>query len=161
MTNERIMEVINTIKKGTMFRISYKSELPVKALYKNMGYKVIKVVSETVRTGIDYDNIGVVIERKSNQVENDRPARANNYEWVIKNSVLYNSNTDKYYVRVVPLIKNGANKKVKYEVVTPEGTSELEKLSEEIKERIQNSYFSDKVAPAVKNIGFNNIITLK
>ena len=38
-----INNIINSIRKGTFFRIVYKTEVPVKATYKQMGLKFVKL----------------------------------------------------------------------------------------------------------------------
>lgn len=141
-----------------MCRIRYKSEMPVKAEFKKQGIRIIKVTEATVRFGVDYEHIGTVIERKSD--ESYTPAvRENNYEWVVENKICHNSKTDKDYVRFATL-NGGAHKKVIYILVDSlEETYDVETLTEEQMNYVQNSYWN-RTTPEVQNISFENIISV-
>ena len=47
----------DALGKGRICRIEYDAEVPVKAVYKKAGIKIIKHVSTTVRTGVSYSNL--------------------------------------------------------------------------------------------------------
>ena len=65
-----IITVIKSLKPGSFVRIGYKTEPPMKAEYRNQGYKVIKTTTMTTRFGIDYHNIhSVKIREQENKNE--------------------------------------------------------------------------------------------
>ena len=163
MNNEVIINALKSIKPGCLFRITYKSELPVKAEFKKNGYRLVKITEATVRTGVDYSNIQSVIEKRENASEDGAVAkqRENNFEWIIRDRVSYNSNTNKFYARVATLRNGGANIHSKFILVdSMSETYELEKLSESQKDIVQNSYWNRASAPEVQNISFENIISI-
>lgn len=104
-----LKKVLENIHPGSFFRIKYSVEVPLKAEYKNMGYKIIKTVYTTSRTGIRYMNINGVTpsEKKS-----DKPS---NWSWEKKNYISYNSNTGSYYLNLYPM---GMNTYTKVEYTT-------------------------------------------
>lgn len=164
MTREEIINTINNIKAGEFFRITYKSVLPLKAEFKKQGYSIVKTTEATVRTGCDYDNLESVKEAKEEKTQNgitESKPRTNNYQWVIEDKVSYNTNTDKYYLRIAPLNNGGANKKTTYTVTNLTETYTLEKLEETEKSLVIASYFGNAYTPSpVQNISFDNIISI-
>lgn len=114
-----IISKISKIKNGTFVRISYRTELPVRAEFKKAGYRVIKNCTTTTRTGVYYGNIKEIKEKMQN--EGYQISRNENLEWTVKNTIQYNKNTNKHYLCIYPIAR-GRNTKVKYTVVTPQGT---------------------------------------
>ena len=95
-----LKKVLENIHPGSFFRIKYSVEVPLKAEYKNKGYKIIKTVYTTSRTGVRYMNINGVTppEKKSD--------KSSNWSWEKKNYISYNSNTGKYYLNLYPMSMN-------------------------------------------------------
>ena len=60
MTSDEVINIVSTIKNGTMARLKYKTELPLKAEFAKLGYKMYKIVETTVRFGVNYANISSV-----------------------------------------------------------------------------------------------------
>ena len=120
MNREEIIKAINEVPAGRFFRMSYTSELPVKASVKKQGVTVMKLVETTVRTGVSYDKISAVIEYRATHEPKVTTPRANNWEWVTKNRIKYNSNTGKTYAVVAP-IKSGGNARCKYIIIDQNG----------------------------------------
>lgn len=150
-----IIDKIKNLRNGTMFRITYKTDMPVRASFKKDGVKIVKVTSVVTRTGVNYDHIGYVIKAKANGEITDS-TKTNNYSWVVPNKVAYNSNTDCTYLRIAP-IKNGTSKT--YYLVTKNGTSEkVDRLDEETM-TMMTKMSGSHVAP-VKMIKLDNIISL-
>ena len=91
-----------------VYQISYVSELPVKSMYKKAGVKVVKETESTVRFGIKYGNISSVKSRD----DEPKKERTNNYVTVIPNKLVYNTNTEKYYVCAFPTRKGTHSKSI-------------------------------------------------
>lgn len=100
MIIDNLKQVLENIRPGSFFRIKYEVDVPLKAEYRNKGYKIIKTVSTTSRTGVRYMKINGVTptEKKS-----DKPS---NWSWEKKNYISYNSNTGKYYLNLYPIATN-------------------------------------------------------
>lgn len=160
MSYESVLDAIKTIRGGSMARITYFSEMPLKAVHKNNGYVIYKVVSTTARFGISYSNIGSVVALR-NAPDYVAPAKKeNNNEWVIVNRVSYNSKTGKTSVRFVPMTK-GSNKKVTYILKSADRTVVLgECIPETFKSMVQDSYWRNSSCPVVQSVNINNIIAL-
>ena len=43
MTSDEVINIVSTIKNGTMARLKYKTELPLKAEFAKLGYKMYKI----------------------------------------------------------------------------------------------------------------------
>lgn len=148
-----INNIINSIRKGTFFRIVYKTEVPVKAAYKQMGLKVCKVTSVITRTGINYFNIAGV------DAPSNKKNRVNNYEPLVKNVLYYNSNTKNSYLNIYPV--KGNYSKTKYEFYIDDqriktcSADEINFNSDIFKQR---SYSSER--PRMQRINIDNIISI-
>ena len=152
--NEVISKVAG-IRGGTMVRISYKTELPIKAAAKKEGIRIVKFVESTVRIGVNYDNIKSVIERKRNNPVSEH--KESNYTWIIKNRICANEKTGSKYMRIATVPKN-SNTRVNYFIETPNECIFSEILTDSEKELVQNSYWAPKPSSEVRNIKIENII---
>lgn len=159
MEHNKIIEALESIPAGRFFRISYSSELPVKAAHKKAGVSVIKVVETTVRTGVSYNNIGAVKEYKATHEPKRTTPVENNWEWVIKDKVKYNSKTDKTYA-VIALVNGGHNTKSHYIVTDTNGTREVEHDALDRSLIIDSYWNKGDYVDAVRTIAFNNIIDI-
>lgn len=117
----------------------------MKASYKEAGFKVIKVTEMIMRTGVNYKAIAPVKESDTSK------KRANNYESVIKNKLLYNTKTNKHYVRVYPY----SNVKYTYYIVKGINITPISDISEYV---IPSYKVDDSI---VLNISIDNIINIK
>lgn len=160
MAQHEIIKAISDIPAGRFFRMSYTSELPVKAEHKNAGVKVHKITEATVRTGVAYNNIKAVQEYKATHEPKLTTPRANNYEWVVENRVKYNTKTGKTYV-VVATVPSGSNKKCKYLISDHTGTRVVE--TEELdKTLIIDSYWKKNDSPdVVRTISVEHILSVE
>lgn len=147
MQLNQIIESLNSIHSGSFHKVIFKSELPTKAIYKKSGIKVIKITEMIMRTGIDYKTIAPKKEESSNN-------RTNNYHSIIKNKLLFNTNTNKYYARVYPY----SNVKSAYYVVKGIHMEPVNDISEYVINSYLNSKSSD--GPIVLNVNIDNIISL-
>ena len=146
--------IFNTIGKGRMMRISYVTELPMKAVYKKQGIQIFKEVETTVRTGVAHKNIAKVIAKRNSPDYVQPKPRENNYEWVIPNVVTKNNKTGKTYLYVAPMTK-GNNERVFYTINTPENPLNV------LHEYVISSYFTEKEPADIKIIAVNNIKKIK
>lgn len=147
MQLNQIIESLNAIHNGSFHKVIFKSELPIKAFYKNSGIKVIKLTEMVMRTGINYKAIAPEKEGSSDN-------RTNNYQSIMKNKLLFNTNTNKYYVRVYPY----SNVKSAYYVVKG---IHMEPIND-ISEYVINSYLNKRNSndPIVLNVNIDNIVSL-
>lgn len=159
MTREEIISAVGAVKNGHFVRVKYKSELPVKAAYKNQGVKLIKYTEVTVRLGVSYNNIEAVKKAKEN---GERGERAGNWdeEWIVPNKVLHNNHKDQDYLRFA-YMPNGGNREVSYEVVDVTETYVCEELGDKEVEFVQPSYFKRAGSvPEVQNVKIENVISI-
>lgn len=158
MKRETILEIIESIGNGKIFRVGYVTELPVKAEFKKKGYRMLKVTETSCRTGVNYGNIATVKARKEN--EETYTPRTNNYEWVIHNKVRHNTRTEKDYLYVATLPK-GHNTHSTYILEgTMVGTIDMgDEIEDAYKHLLIDSYFKrNGLGSEVKNISFENIL---
>ena len=153
MNIETIKNALNNIKPGVFTRLTYQTELPLKAEYKKQGYRIVKVHSITTRFGIHYGNIKEVKEREGS----GSSEKTNNFHWVMKNNIQYNSNTDKYYLCTYPT-KKGRNGSWRYIVYLPDGVA-FDGLTNINRDWVQNSYWNKKSTNMMK-INIDNIIRI-
>lgn len=159
MKANEVITTINSIPAGRFFRIKYTSDCPVKAEHKKKGVKVTKVTETTVRTGVAYEKIASVIEYKSTHEPKLTSPRANNWEWVTKNRIKYNTNTTKTYVVVAP-IKNGGNTKYHY-IITDENGERIVEAKDFDRNLLIDSYWSKSGSPdAIRTISVENVVAI-
>lgn len=154
LSAEEIINAVKAKKAGAMFRLTYKTELPVKAAFKKLGIRIIKITHSTVRCGVDYDNIASVIERKAAEDYKESIARQNNYSWVLENRILFNNKTNNNYIRIAT-VPNHSNTTSEYITITDEDEVIAKDFNHDY---VINSYFTPKESAPVKNIKFENII---
>lgn len=163
MTREELIKKIEAVKPGTFVRISYKTEIPVRAADKKAGIKMWKEVSTTVRTGVSYNNIESVIMRKSHEDSNNEKRPYNNpYEWVIKNRVKMHTGSGKEYFYFAS-VNGGHNTKTNYFYEGPViGVVDMgSSIDEKLAQVVIPSYFNrNGVASEVRQVAFENIISL-
>jgi len=149
MKINELKKVLENIHPGSFFRIKYSVEIPLKAEYKNIGYKIIKTVYTTSRTGVRYMKINGVTpsEKKS-----DKPS---NWSWEKKNYISYNSNTGSYYLNLYPMGMNTYTR-VEYKVYL----NDKEIIKEDFKDMIIPSYFKKAATSKILKIKIDNIIEL-
>ena len=159
MSNNTLINTIKTIPAGRFFRMSYKSELPVKAAFKKQGISITKITDTTVRTGIKYENITKVKEYKSSH-EPSSIVRTNNYVWIYANRLKHNTSTGKDYFVVAPM-KNSHSKST---YVIKDAAGERVISFEELdKTLVQDSYWksSEGFPPVIRTISLDNIICVR
>lgn len=148
---EDIYDAITNIPNGRFFKICYRTEMPLKAEYKNQGYKVYKYTARVTRTGVRYNSLKEV--RENNIQEFSRASRTN---WLIRNKVKTNVTTGKDYIVIAPMSKN-EYKEYSYLVIDSCG---LERRASNVPEQmILPSYFNKKNG-AIRNIDLDNIVSI-
>lgn len=154
---DTIKTCLNATKGGVITRVSYMTELPLKAEFKKLGYKVIKVTDTSVRFGVDYSKIAKVIAKKTEATETRKTT--NNYTWLMEDKLCVNEKTGGTYIRFATLPK-GAHTKVKFIVVNGNITCANE-LTDEQKNFVINSYWNKAgEKPEVQNVNVENVIRI-
>ena len=147
---EDIYDAIASLPNGRFFKICYRTEMPLKAEYKNQGYKVYKYTYRVTRTGVRYNNLKEVKDYHKEF------SRANNTKWLIKNKVKTNITTGKDYIVIATMIKN-EHKEYSYVIVDDTGMEK--RCSMAPKDMVIPSYFEKKNG-AVRNINLDNIVCI-
>ena len=164
LSRESLISIARSFKKGTIVRIAYSTELPVKSEFKKAGYMIHKLVETSVRIGVNYGNIASVIARKAQQEVDGYESRktTNNYVPVVENLVYDHSKTEQTYLQVANLPHN-SNTHSCYVIVGADGSSKtVEKLSDADKNLVRDSYFkpSSSYVGEIRRIKFDNILFL-
>ena len=162
LNREQIIEATNRVRNGTLARVSYKTEVPLKAEFKKQGYKLIKITETTARFGVSYGKIASVIARNAERTLEEATKRTNNYEWVIKNKVQYNTKTNKEYL-VLANFNKGHNTKSKYILEgTFIGTIDMgDSIDSHYTHLVIDSYFKKSGNYGeIKTISFDNILRI-
>lgn len=160
LNREQIMEATLGIRNGTIARVMYQSELPLKAEFKKQGYKLVKITETSARFGVNYGRISSVMAR--NAAGYEPTPRANNYEWIIPNKVKHNSKTDKDYL-VLANFNGGHNTKSKYILYgTTVGTLDMgSSIDPGYAHLVIDSYYKKSTTPCeVKTVAFENILRI-
>ena len=161
LNKEQIISAMKNVRGGTITRIAYKTDVPLKAEARKEGYTLTKIVETSVRCGVDYSNIASVIERRLSENHN-LTSRRNNYEWVIRNRIKHNNNTDKDYV-VVAILPKKHHTKTKYILSgTFVGTIDMgDTIIDSYKDLVIDSYFKRaEESHEIKTIAFENVLML-
>lgn len=164
LTHDQIMEAAQNVVNGRIVRIGYTSELPVKKDWAQKGYRIYKVTETSVRLGVKYDNIAEVMQKRATAGASGRPARTNNYTWVIPNKVQFNSNTNRTYLRCTTM-KQGNNSRTKFLVYNPHDGWHLltreQLMSNTYSDMVKESYFDKtREVPVVFTVPFEHIYKL-
>ena len=162
LNREQIIEATNGVRNGTIARVTYRTEVPLKAEFKKQGYRLTKITETSARFGVNYGRIASVIARNAERNLEEAVQRTNNYEWVIKNKVQYNTKTDKEYL-VLANFNKGHNTKSKYILEgTFVGTIDMgSSIDEHYTHLVIDSYFKGgKPASEIKKIAFDNLIRI-
>ena len=133
-----IIKTMATIKKGTFTKLCYKTEVPVKASCKDK-IKIVKFNKTVARFGINYGNLASVKAKASNDEAPKKKSNPNK-EWVLRNIIEYNKNTEKFYLNVYPATCRSNSVYVIYKdnkVITSNSLSPY-------KDMIQESYLNRK-----------------
>lgn len=147
---EDIYEAISSIPNGRFFKICYRTEMPLKAKYKNQGYKVYKYTYRVTRTGVRYNSL------KEVKTLNKEFSRADSSNWLIKNKIKTNITSGKDYIVIAPMKKNEC-KEYSYVIVEPNGIEKRKSFAPT--DMIIPSYFEKKNG-AVRNINLDNIVCI-
>lgn len=153
MNLDSIKNAMCKVRPGTFTRITYMTQLPLKAEYKKRGYEIIKTTSITSRFGIHYGNINGVEPKENNE------KKINNFFWVdgFKKNICFNTKTEKYYLCTYPTSK-GTNSKSTYCIKFPDGSFHGGMKTVD-KDMVINSYWN-KSSTKMMRINIDNIIKI-
>ena len=163
LSRDSIISTARSFKKGTIVRIAYSTELPVKSEFKKLGYMVYKLVETSVRIGVNYGNIASVMARKAQQEVDGHESRkvTNNYVPVVENLVYDHANTEQTYLQVANLPHN-SNTRSRYMIVDADGNRKyVDELSNDDKALVRDSYFKpSSYVGEIRRIKFENLLFL-
>lgn len=160
--SKEFLDMIDNIAPGVLIRVQYRTKVPTLAKEKNI--LIEKISSTTCRTGVRYNNIQKVIDRKSEQEPrtDDKPVKDNRIS-IIYNKLYYNKDTQSYYMRFATCPKGNHTKSI-YRVIENGIDSyvfdkkELKKL---YGDKIYKSYFGEKSSNhEIFDIRLENIISI-
>lgn len=155
MKMQKVMDLMGTIKNGTLGTIEYETALPVNKVAKASGLQVFCRTKKMVRFGASYKNLVTNLEKA------EVKPRENNYSWVLKNKVSHNSKTEKDYIRVSNINRRTISRE--YFIVGDSGIKSSPVSSvNEFAELLQPSYLKGKAGskPVVQNICIENLISI-
>lgn len=132
------IRTFNKIKHGVYTRLIYSTNVPIKSKYQN-NLVITKYCSTIARFGINYGNLSSVRAKDETHV----PVKKSNKEWILKNIIEYNKNTDKFYLNVYTA-KNNFKPRYFYLVSGMGVANKMVKDLNEYKEYIQDSYLNKK-----------------
>lgn len=150
MNTSKAIEILSNIKNGTFGVVEYETEVPVNKEAKKAGVKIYCKTKKMVRFGAAYENL---ISKDIEIVP-----RKTNYEWVIKNKITHNNNTEKDYLRISNINRKTISRE--YCMVTSSSIHHFDKL--ELAEKFLRPSMTVPVyqKPLVQNISMENIISI-
>ena len=113
MCFESLINAIEEIPAGRLFRIKYSTEVELTKDAKEKGFKLIKTTETTTRTGVAYKNLKSTIEAMKTKLISNKPKRDNPWEYISENRIKYNKNTHLIYLCLAN-IRKGHNTKISY-----------------------------------------------
>lgn len=112
---EEVIKEVTNIPNGQIFRLAYCKSIPLLKKMDDGTTKIFKITSMFCRTGVAYNEIAHVKELNESRTEPKRQY-TNNYEYLVKNKIKYNTKTQKHYLQVATL-NEGHNTKTEYVVI--------------------------------------------
>ena len=155
MQNSRLYEMIQNIKSGTIFRITYRTEVPVSAAYKKEGVHIYKIVSQCTRTGVSYNNIQDVIESRASEQKSSHKSYCFP---VVINRIYEHKTNGTRYLRLARVNKH-SNTVVSY-MYEKAGIFFNIDEAEAIRCTLPSAWKHTGPAPVVKNIKLENVIAI-
>ena len=153
-----IIAEVSKKKPGTIFTIGYTTDMPLKAEYAKKGWRIIKKVTKTVRTGVKYDNLASVIKKRAELTEEVKRNYTNPFEYTIPNRVCKHTTKGTEYLCLASF--NGNPSRTEYIVETPLGVTVVltadEFMKSSFKELVRLSYFTGSGSEWFR-VSFDNI----
>lgn len=160
MTNQELTNRLNNITKGAFVRIKYMTELPVQAAQKH-HYNVYKIVEQTVRIGVNYNNIQRVKAKVELRADTPTKEYTNPYKQVFKNMIYQHEKTGTQYLQFAT-VPNNAHVKTKYVVIDAVGIIHNDYTKQDVinADIVLPSYWKEHEVPEVQKVKIENIISL-
>ena len=156
MKLDQVKEIVSNNKHGTFTQIKYITELPLKAKFKNEGYRLYKECTMVTRLGIHYGNIKEVKENGRNK-DHIKDTLKYKYYWEdSKNKIVYYPDKDKYYLYTFPTKKN-RHEYCKY-ILEHNASKEYTTL-DNISDMVISSYWTKKLT-SMMMLNIDNIISI-
>ena len=159
MNYDMLVNIVSHLRPGVFTRLTYKTDLPMKAEYKKQGYQISGVRSTTVRFGVEYGNIAHVISRREEASTEPRDNVRNRIHAVIPKYIYKHEESGQIYLRAFPCVK-GTNTHSSFVVkkYNDDGNLdsyvEYDNLPSEYKYMVRESYWNSKKS-------FSPIFTVK
>ena len=135
-----VESIVKELRPGSFFRLGYKTEVPVKAEFKDQ-YIVYKFVETTVRTGVSYKSL-----IKDTKVEKKKGTKHHFYTWSLKNKIRKHIEKDIKYLTVARM-NNGGNTISMYVCINKKnGSTSIFDCKE-----FKDSTFSNMIRPSYFN----------
>lgn len=154
MTRIELMSAIKNIRNGSFFKVNYKSSVPVKSEYKKEGIEAVKFVLCVARTGVKYNNIASVIEKKSREDYVPPKPKADNKVWIQADKLYTNTNTNLDYFRL------GCASAVKSKVVYKAFNKDGKEIPFDKNFAINSYWNNNNEKPPVFDVKVDNIISI-
>lgn len=152
MKTSEILNKVSTIRKGSFVRISYTTELPLKAKAAHTC-KIVKRVDTIVRLGVNYHNIKSVKERV---LQNGPSTKIYKNPYTnIYGHILYQHENGNYYLQFATVNKN-SNTKEYFFLEDAYGERVISKETAKELDVVQDSYWT-KGVPEVQKVKIENI----
>lgn len=154
MTEKDFRAVIENVKPGVFTRIKYKSDASLAAKAKKEGHTVTKIVSKTVRFGVNYFEIEAVKEREAARTEPKKEYKPI-YESLIPHTLYRHMDKGNLYVQFA-IIPEGSHTVTEWLIDGKPATID------EVKDSgyVINSYWNhgDTTPPEVQKIKLENVL---
>lgn len=156
MNYNTIKQIMETVKPGVFTRISYDTELPMKAEYRKAGYRIIKHTSTTTRFKLNYTKLASYTPSNSQ--------KKSSYITLVPNLFYECSKNGNRYISMFPC-KKGRNTKVSYTCIFPDGAMidyDGDSFTDADRDLIIDSYWKKSAAESTnyKRINIDNIVSI-
>lgn len=147
MKLEDAIRTFTNIQKGAYTKFIFKSDVKVKAEYKNT-VQISKYSIATARFGINYSKTASYVPAK-------KTTKKSNYISILKNILEYNTNTDKFYVTAY----TSPNRTRTAYIVYKDGKIvSVSKDKESIREYVTESVYTSKCNQGIYKVNLANVI---
>ena len=158
LSTDSIIAEVSKKKSGTIFSIGYTTDVTLKSEYTKKGWRIIKKVVKTVRTGVKYDNLASVIKKREELANEISHNYTNPFEYVIPNRVCRHTTKGTEYLCLASFKGNPSH--TEYIIETPQNVTVVltadEFMSSSYKELVRPSYFTGKGSEWFR-VSFSNI----
>ena len=158
LSADAIIAEVNKKKSGTIFTIGYTTDVTLKSENVKKGWRIIKKVTKTVRTGVKYDNLASVIKKRAELTEEVKRNYTNPFEYTVPNRICKHTTKGTEYLCLASF--NGNPSRTEYIIKTPLNVTVVltaeEFMKSSYKELARPSYFTGSGSEWFR-VSFDNI----